>query len=84
MMETQSNTPIFIKQWAANLKNRGLATPAMLLLEIHKPLSFTTSQVILIGQPLLNCFLPTQITHQMVNLFSNRTYLNQFMKALEE
>lgn len=82
--QSQIQSPSFITTWADKIKHMGLAAPAILLLEIHKPLSFTASQVLLIGQPFLNTFLSDQVTHNAVDLFANRSYLNQFIKELEK
>ena len=76
--------PLFIKTWTDKIKQLGLSTPAILLLEAHKPLSFVASQFLLISEPFLNVFLPTQFTNNAVNLFSERSNLNLFIQKLED
>jgi len=73
----------FIKGWAEKIKQLGLATPAILLLEAHKPLSFVVSQFIILGQPMLNLFWSDRFTDQAINLFSNRQNLEGLIKELE-
>ncbi len=75
--------PSFIKVWSDKLHQLGIAAPAVLFLEFNKPLSFVWGQFLLMGQPLLNTFLPRQFTQNAVNLLSDRTRLEQFIKELE-
>ena len=83
MQDKHNLSPDYVQVWANKIKQMGLAQPAILLLEAHKPLSFTISQVVLLGQPIVDLFIPTQFTHNVINLFSNRVYLDGFIQALE-
>lgn len=83
-MDNQQTPPEFFDDWVAKIKRAGLTTPAILALETHKPLSFLFSQMILLGQPVLNFLLPKNISHNAVELFSNRAYLEEFINRLEE
>ncbi|MFQ5577426.1 MAG: hypothetical protein ACE5G8_10625 [Anaerolineae bacterium] len=84
-MSTKTESiPRFIATWAATIRQLGLTTPAILLLELHKPLSFTLGQCVLVGQPVLNIFLPPRLTVNAVSLLSNRAYLDGLIKELEQ
>lgn len=54
------------------------------LLELQKPLSFSIGQFLLVGQPLLSLFVPSQFTNQLIHLFSDRQELDRFLKQLED
>lgn len=73
----------FIKAWADKIKQMGLTTPAIILLEAHKPLSFVISQFMVLGQPMLNLFFSAHFTDQAIRLFSNRNDLEGLIKELE-
>lgn len=73
----------FIKAWADKIKDMGLTTPAIILLEAHKPLSFVVSQFMVLGQPMLNLFFSAHFTDQAIRLFSNRNDLEGLIKELE-
>jgi hypothetical protein len=84
MINKPTAPPEFVKTWAGKIKQMGLTTPAILLLETHKPLSFVIGQFVLLGQPILNTLLPAHFISDTVNLFSNRTYLDHLIQELEE
>jgi len=75
--------PSFIKAWSDKLHQLGIAAPAVLFLEFNKPLGFVWGQFLLVGQPLLNTFLPRQFTQNAIHLLSDRTRLEQFIEELE-
>ena len=79
-----SISPKFIKEWADRIKQMRLTMLAILLLEAHKPLSFVAGQFIILGQPMLNLFVPPPFPANVVSLFSNRAYLERLIKELEQ
>ena len=83
MGESETTFPDYIQKWADKIKQCRLAQPALLLLEAHKPLAFVAGQFIIVGQPLLNLFLPLTFTQNTVNLLSHPAYVEQLMKELE-
>lgn len=83
-MKPSDTSPRYLNEWAQKIKRAGLATPAILALETHKPLSFILSQVMLVGQPMLDFFLPRHVSNNAVQLFADRKRLEQFIDALEE
>ncbi len=83
-MDNQNTPPEFSSDWVAKIKKAGLTTPAILALETHKPLSFIFSQMIVVGQPVLDFLLPKSISQQAIALFSDRKNLETFISKLEE
>lgn len=78
-----SDSSSFIKGWADKIKQMGLTTPAIMLLEAHKPLSFVVSQFMVLGQPMFNLFFSPHFTDQAIHLFSDRNNLEGLIKELE-
>jgi hypothetical protein len=83
MTEQPMLSSIPTKEWAEKIRQMGLATPALLLLEAHKPLSFIAGQFILISQPVLNLFFSAAVIDKVVVLLSDRAYLEDLIVALE-
>ncbi len=73
----------FIENVATKIQALGLATPAILLLEAHKPLSFLGSHLLLIAQPTLNIFLPRDLTQHSINLLADPHQLERLITRLE-
>ena len=83
-MKTRSATqPEFIAQWANKIKELRLTTPAILLLEIHKPFSFIAGQFLLVGQPFLDSFLPPNLSANAITLLSNRSHLDTLLREMK-
>jgi hypothetical protein len=55
-----------IERVANEIVRRGLETPAVMMLELNKPLTFLTSQSLLVAVPLLGAF----IDPEKIELFS--------------
>ncbi|HEY85247.1 MAG TPA: hypothetical protein G4N96_09080 [Chloroflexi bacterium] len=82
-MESRSDTQTeFIDGWAKKIKALKLATPAILLLEIHKPLGFIAGQFLLLGQPLFDSFLPANFSANTINLLSHRGNIDALLGQL--
>lgn len=76
-------TATFVEKTANKIAALGLAGPAILLLEAHKPLAFVSSQLLLVAQPTLNIFLPRSLTRDMVDLLADSARYEQLITALE-
>ena len=74
----------FADEVAKNIASLGLATPAILLLEAHKPLAFLGSQLLLIVEPGLNLFLPQNFTRKTANLLADPDQLENLIHKLEQ
>jgi len=73
----------FLKTVSQKITDLGLAQPAVLLLEAHKPLAFLGSQLLLVAQPTLDLFLPQNFTRHTVNLLSDSAQLEQLIIQLQ-
>jgi hypothetical protein len=73
----------FVEKIAAKISQLGLAGPAVVLLEAHKPLAFIGSQFLLVAQPTLDLFLPPTYTRNLANLLADPTQLDQLLATLE-
>ena len=74
----------FVEKVAHKLTHLGLAAPAILLLEAHKPLAFISSQCLLVAQPTLNLFVTPFFTQGLVDLLADPTQLEQLISHLEQ
>jgi len=73
----------FVQNVTNKIDELGLTAPAILLLEAHKPLSFITSQLLLVAQPLLDVFLPQNLTRNLADLFANSNQVERLITNLE-
>jgi hypothetical protein len=74
----------FVEKVAHKLTGLGLAAPAILLLEAHKPLAFIGSQFLLVAQPTLNLFVSPNFTQGLVDLLADPIQLEQLIAQLEQ
>lgn len=74
----------FVEKVAHKLTHLGLAGPAILLLEAHKPLAFIGSQFLLVAQPSLNLFVPSPFTQNLIDLLADPAQLDQLISRLEQ
>ncbi len=74
----------FVEKVAHKLISLGLAAPAVLLLEAHKPLAFVGSQFLLLAQPTLNIFVSANFSQSLVDLLADPTQLDQLITQLEQ
>lgn|GEM_PF-1493422 len=72
----------FVEKVAQKLTHLGLAGPAILLLEAHKPLAFIGSQFLLVAQPSLNFFVSPPLTQNLIDLLADPTQLDQLIVRL--
>ena len=72
-----------IEDLARRIEDMGLATPAILMLEAHKPLSFLGSQAILIAQPLLSFAFDPTASRELANLLEDRSNVELLIQRLE-
>ena len=73
----------FAEKVANKIIDLGLAAPAILLLEAHKPLAFLGSQLLLIAQPTLNVFLPQTLTRDSADLLADTRQFEHLIDCLE-
>jgi hypothetical protein len=78
-----SATEIFIERLAHRIAQWGLVTPAIVFLEANKPLSFVGSQALLMSQPVVDLFVPRELTRDLVTLLADRDRLEMLISRLE-
>ena len=71
-----------IETLSSTIIERGLFTPAILFLELLKPLSFFGSQVFLLVEPLLGASMRGS-SQRYSRLFQDRRNVEQLINALE-
>ncbi|MGC8864060.1 MAG: hypothetical protein ACP5R5_14985 [Armatimonadota bacterium] len=69
---------------ARRIVARRLETPAVFLLETHKPLSFVASQAVLVGMPFLAPLVGAQKTADFSRLLADRTSIELLIRRIEE
>jgi len=73
----------FIADVAKKISQSGLAEPAILLLEAHKPLAFIGSQLLLIAQPTAEIFFPhNKFMPGMINLLGDAGQVEALITSL--
>jgi len=75
--------PTFLDRVTERINQLGLSTPAILLLEAHKPLAFIGSQLVLVAQPVLDIFLPQHLTRNTAALLADPAQVDQLIARLE-
>jgi hypothetical protein len=69
---------------AWRLDGWGLTTPAIALLETHKPLCFIASQTLLVFQPLLTLFLGDAPLEEYALFLEDRSSVERIICRLEQ
>lgn len=69
---------------ARRVVGRGLAVPATFLLEMHKPLCFLGSQMLLLGTPILGPFVGFGRLARFSSLIENRENVELLLHRIEE
>jgi hypothetical protein len=77
-------SPTFINQVADKISQLGLTTPAILLLEAHKPLAFIGSQFLLVVQPTLGLVLPSHLLRNTSDLLADPNQYERLIAILEQ
>jgi hypothetical protein len=73
-----------VEQLIHHITRWRLVQPAMLFLEVTKPLSFVASQGLLLCEPLLNSVLPESCVADWADLLADRSRLEQVIARLEQ
>ncbi len=69
---------------AGRIIGRGLAVPAAFLLEMHKPLCFLGSQMLLLGSPILGPFVGFGRLARFSSLIEKRENVELLLSRIEE
>lgn len=73
-----------IEKIAQNIHKRGLETPAILFLEMHKPLSFFVSQTLIVTSPLIAPIVGLGSVSAASRLLENRDNVERLIQRIEE
>lgn len=73
-----------IQRVAGEVVRRRLATPALLVLETAKPLSFLGNQALVFMEPLVRAFLPAPDYDLFVKLLEDRSRVERLIEVIEE
>ena len=73
-----------IDSLARKVAGRRLEMPAVLFLDMHKPLSFIASQAMLVGLPFLGMFFGAQDVADVSKLLSDRKNVEALIARIEE
>lgn len=91
MLDVDITTPLtderrdeVIDSIAAKVAGRRLETPAVLFLDMHKPLSFIASQALLVGMPFLGLLFGAQSIADISKVLSERENVERIIKRIEE
>lgn len=72
------------ERWAEWIAARGLATPAVLFLELHRPLAHLASQFMIIGTPLLAPLLGLERFEGLRELLADDAQYERLLALIEE
>ncbi|GAB4538531.1 MAG: hypothetical protein Kow0063_26430 [Anaerolineae bacterium] len=79
----ERSTDLFIDQIARLVRRWGLVTPAIAFLEANKPLSFVSSQALLMLQPITDLFVARELSTGLAELLADRKRLELLLARLE-
>jgi hypothetical protein len=80
--ETKTSDQL-VEQLACRISRWGLAQPAILFLEVTKPLNFIASQGLLLCEPLLSFFYREPRVADYANLLADRSNMEDLIVRLE-
>lgn len=90
-METDINTPLtdtqrdaIIDSISQKIIGRRLEAPAVLFLEMHKPLSFLASQSLLVAMPFIGHLLGPDKISDLSKLLKDRNNVERLISRIEE
>ena len=81
---TEQEEDALIDKAAAEIKRRRLEVPAVLLFEMHKPLSYIGSQAAIVFSPFLVPFLGFDAVNNYSRLFSRRDSIEKLLRRIED
>jgi len=73
-----------IEKVARFVDRRGLHVPAILFLEMHKPLTYIASQSIVLGSGFIAPFFGPQNVQQVAKLFEKKENVERLIRRIED
>ena len=83
-MTDDSRRSELVEKLAEAVARRGLRTPAIWLLEMHKPLGFLGAQALLFFQPLLGVMAGDDVVRDYAALLEDPTGVEHLLERLEQ
>ncbi len=80
---TEEETDKLVDQAATAIHKRGLDVPALLMFEMHKPLSFVVSQAAVVFSPFLVPFLGFDGVNNYARLLSKKENVEKLLVRLD-
>jgi hypothetical protein len=80
----QEQSEQLLEQLSLQICRWRLALPAIVLLQVTRPLSFIASQTLLLCQPLVNAFYEAPQISGYADLLADRANLDRLVARLEE
>ncbi len=80
---TDEERDLFFARVAREVCRRGMEVPAVLALELHRPLTFMGSQVLAIFTPMLAPAFGWTNLQKLYRLMEDRTNLDRLLEAIE-
>ncbi len=75
----------FLEKIATIIVKRGLSTPAIMFLDMYKPLSFLGSQVLAFFEPFMKMVIPKKVQYdRIMNLMEKRSVIDAFIKIIDD
>src|SRR4051812_44920430 len=81
---TEEESDALISKAAKEIKKRKMEVPAILLFEMHKPLSYISSQAAIVFSPFLVPFLGFDNVNNYSKLLADRSSIERLLLKLEE
>jgi hypothetical protein len=73
-----------IDKVANGVVKRRMEAPAVMFLELHKPLSFIGSQALIVGSPFVGPFVGIENVHRVSKLIADRSNVERLIQRIEE
>jgi hypothetical protein len=74
----------WIEKLADGVVKRGMEAPAILFLEMHKPLTFIASQSLVVGSPFIAPFVGIENVQAASKLMAKRENVERLIDRIEE
>lgn len=81
---TEEETVSLLQKAVDDIRRRGLVAPAILGLELHKPLAFVGASASVVAAPFLVPFVGFDFVNNYSRLFAKRENVERLIKMLEE
>lgn len=81
---TEEQRDAILERIAQGIVRRGMAAPAVLFLELNKPLSFVASQSLIVLTPFLAPFVGIENVHRFSQLLEKRENVERLIDRIEQ